>query len=110
MTIGPMRQRVTLQTNTPTKDALNQDVPHWTVVGTYWAEVVTLSGRELENARQLKATVTHRVRTRYVGPISAAQRFLWNGRVLNIEFINNVININREYQILCTETAVPAGT
>lgn len=107
---GPMRQRVTLQSLTKSKDSYGQEIEVWANVGTYWAEVVTLSGREAVNAQQIKSEATHRVTMRYVTSIVASQRFLFGSRQLKIEWLNNVAQRNREYVILCSEVQVPVGT
>lgn len=105
-----MRQRVTLQSFTVTgRDAYGEETKSWADVGTYYAEVVTLSGREAVNAQQLRADASHRVRMRWVGPILPDQQFLWDGRTLHILHVNNVDNRNREYQILCREVVVPTS-
>lgn len=110
MKVGPMRQRVTLQTLTKSKDRYGQEIEVWTTVNTYWAEIVTLSGREAVNARQIKAESTHRITMRYEGTvIDETMRFLFNSRVLKVSWVNNVEQRNREYLILCTEVKSPTG-
>lgn len=116
MKAGPLRQRVTLQSLTETTDSYGQRVQSWNTLGTYYAEVRQLSGREAVNAKQVKADTTHLVRMRYIGTLFAtpgilpSMRFLFNGIALNILFINNVDNRNREYQILAQETVSPVPT
>jgi len=108
--LGPMRQRVTLQSFTvSTWDSYGEEQKSWSDVGTYYAEVLTLSGREAVNAKQICAEATHLVRIRWIGPVDPSQQFLWGGRTLHILHVNNVDNRNREYQILCNEVVVPAS-
>lgn len=104
-----MRQRVTLQSGTVTgQDAFGEQQTEATTVGTYWAEVSMLSGREAVNAAQICAEATHKVRMRYVGPILPDQWFLFGGKRLNIKSVDNIDNRNREYLILCQEVVVPS--
>jgi SPP1 family predicted phage head-tail adaptor len=49
------------------------------------AEVLQLSGRELERARQLVADVTHQVTIRYRADVTARCWLVWNGSRLDNE-------------------------
>lgn len=108
--VNELRRRVQLQSNVPAATGYGQRQPNWQTVGTYWAQVRPLSGRELENARQIKAEVTHRITLRYQGPaapLNPTQRFLLEGRVFNIVSVVNVDERNRQYDCLCTEQVTP---
>lgn len=108
--IGPMRQRVTLQVLTVSgRDSYGAEIRDWTDLGEYWAEVVTLSGREAVNAQQVQAGATHRVRMRRVREILPDQRFLFRGKTLNILSVDDVEFRGREYRILCQEAVAPAS-
>lgn len=113
---GPKRQRVSLQTLSESQDSFGQKIPSWTTQGNYWAEVKNLSGREAVNAKQVKADTTHQVTMRYIGALFTtpgllpSMRLLYKSRVFNILWVNNVDERNREYQLLCQEYVVPAGT
>jgi SPP1 family predicted phage head-tail adaptor len=107
MRAGPKRQRLTIQTCEQMADKYGQMRTTWTDAGTYYASVTFLSGRELVNATQVKADVTHKVEMRYIGPIAPTSRLVLKGRPFNIDSINNVKEINREYVILCHETVAP---
>ena len=68
-------------------------------------EIVTLSGREFEQARQVFATATHRVRMRPNSRVrlTTAHILIFQGRSLNIGHINNVDQVDRELVVLCDE-------
>jgi SPP1 family predicted phage head-tail adaptor len=111
MRIGRMRQRVTLQSLVETTDSYGQRIESWVTQGTYWAFLSSLSGRELVNAQQAKADVTHFLQMRYVGSLLAtpgalpSMRILFNGRVFNLSWVNNVDERNKTYEILAQEVA-----
>ena len=67
MRAGSLRHEVHYQTPTVTFDALNQDQSTWSTLKTYRAKVRTPNGRELVNAQQLKAVLTHVITHRYPG-------------------------------------------
>jgi SPP1 family predicted phage head-tail adaptor len=109
---GRLRHRVTLQTQgTRTANADGQlAVGGWTDVGTYWAEVRPLSGRELANAAQIKATVTHSVTMRYSGLIDATSRILFGARIFSVLSVLNAAEKNRRYDLIVQEIQVPVQT
>jgi len=115
MRTGPMRQRVTVQTLAESQDNYGQKIQSWTSTGSFWAEIKNLSGRELVNAKQVKADASHQVRMRYVAalfPTSGllpSMRLLFGASVYHILWINNVDNRQREYLLLCQEIVSPSA-
>ena len=97
---GSLRHRLVWQRQADTSDPMNEPGGDWTTLTTIWADVEPLGGRELWNARQVKATSTHRITARggarTVGSppaatqIRASDRFSFEGtgRVFNIVVIN----------------------
>ncbi|SIO60152.1 phage head-tail adaptor, putative, SPP1 family [Singulisphaera sp. GP187] len=100
---GTLRKRVTLQSATEAPSTDGQMIPTWADVGTYWASIRTPTGREVFNAAQIHATLTHVLEMRYIGPIEPTQRFTFKSRTYDISWINNVDERNREYVIYVTE-------
>jgi SPP1 family predicted phage head-tail adaptor len=101
-----MRFRVELQDFTVTRSALNQPLKNPTpvVLGTFWADISTLSGRELANAQQIKGNVTHKVTMRWVGiEIKPTYKFAFNGRTFQILWTDNVDQRNRTLLIYVVE-------
>ena len=104
--LGLMRHRVSRQVSSVTgRGPLGQNIVAWSTVGTYWARVENLTGRELVNAAQLKSTVKHKITLRVVGPISPDDRFLFEGtgRVFNVEFVYRTEERNGFYELWCSE-------
>jgi SPP1 family predicted phage head-tail adaptor len=104
MTIGPMRHRVALQSKGSTTSTTAQKRPEWTTVGTYWASIRQLNGREAINASRLQATATHVVEMRHVADVQpGTHRLMFNGRAFNIESANNVLERNRTLELMVKE-------
>jgi len=84
---------------------MNQPVQTWIVLGTLWAHVEPLSGRELFNARQLKALSTHKITIRGGHSIKTSHRFKFQGtgRIFGIDSVDRVDERNAYLTFVCTE-------
>jgi SPP1 family predicted phage head-tail adaptor len=112
---GRLRHRVTLQQlpANRTPSPRGQLPSNWATVATFWADVAPLQGRELSNAQQIKATVTHRLTMRWPGSsltITPSMRFTWGSRIFNIVAVLNADERNRRLDIIAEEQKVPPGT
>lgn len=104
MRAGKLRQRITLQTRSATRDALGQEVESWSDAGTYYGEVRPLVGRELAHAQQLRADITLAVAMRWPGfAPGPEQRIGYRSRILNIAHVLDLDERRREITLLCTE-------
>lgn len=99
---GRLRERVTIQHATETRNALGETVQAWTTFAERWASVDGLSSREVLLQGQQKTEVSHRVRMRYVDGMTQMMRLLWRGRVLEISSLLEHAN-SSEHELLCTE-------
>lgn len=114
MRAGPNRQRITLMRTNPTKtyDALNQDRSTPIAVGTFWAKVGGLNGKEVVAAAQLQGQVEGAITMRVIPaimPVTPADWFVFNGRKLNIVSVVNTDERNRELRILYNEQTTGNG-
>lgn len=100
---GPKRKRVTVQSQSITIDSYGQETKVWTDSSTHWAHVESLSGNFTENAGQQKDNLTHQVTMRWFAGLNPTQRLLFGSKILNIFYINNVDERNREYVVRCQE-------
>lgn len=113
MRSGPLRDVVRLQSYTTEADTFGQQVPTWTTVGTYRADINYFHGQEAVNALQQKAETTHRIEMRYIGPIDASMRILHTDprtgveRVFNILDVEDVQNLKERYVIKAKEVTQP---
>jgi SPP1 family predicted phage head-tail adaptor len=99
---GRLRERVTIQQASETRNAMGEVVQSWVTFAERWASVDGLSSREFLLQGQQQSEISHRVRLRYVPGMKATMRFLWRGRVL--EMTSLLEHGNRsEHEALCTE-------
>lgn len=102
---GQLRHRVTLQEAIRQRDG-GQLVPTWSAVAAgVPAAIQPLAGRELFAAKQLHATLTHKITLRYRAGVSAGMRIQHGSRVFQIESAVNVEEANVLLEILATEIA-----
>ena len=91
MQAGKLRHYVTVeeynQTGTGTR---GQQTGDWeTLYANVPAEIVNMTGRELEQARQVWATATDKITIRYHASITTKHRVSFDGQVFNIQSVNN---------------------
>ena len=99
---GKLRERVTIQRASESRNALGETVLAWATYAERWASVEGVSARESLTAGQSQIDVSHRVRLRYVDGLTQNMRFLWRGRKL--EIVSLLEHANRsEHEALCQE-------
>lgn len=108
MQAARLRQRITFESQSSSKDSFGQPVQSWSTVLTCWAAVEPLSGRELMAARQVASEITHRVIVRYQAALAVprtvmAYRVNFGGRYFDIREALNVEERDREVHLLCVE-------
>ena len=100
---GKLRERVTVQQATQTRNSLGEAVLSWADWQTVWASVDGVSAREALAAGQQDVTITHRVRMRYLNGLTQNMRISWGGRTLDIVSILEHNN-RSEHELICQET------
>jgi SPP1 family predicted phage head-tail adaptor len=84
---GELDQRVIVQRHVRVPDEGGGYAESWEDEATVWAKVEPIGGRERVQAQQTEAPVNYRITVRRRTDISAGDRLLWLGRVLNIRFV-----------------------
>lgn len=102
---GKLRTRADVQNRTTARDGYGDALETWGTAATVWAEVVSLSGRELWAAQQAQADVTTRVRIRYRSDVTVSPRtrIRIGTRVLNVQAAIDVDGRKRLLDLLCVE-------
>jgi len=108
---GQLRQRATLQRRAASVDAEGSPSEGWTNVGSIWADVQPVGGRELLMAGQLEVKLSHQVATRYRSDLAVTagaasghnMRLLWRGRVLDVQLVEDPEGRRRRLNLLCLE-------
>jgi SPP1 family predicted phage head-tail adaptor len=103
MIIGDLHHKITIQEQRGSvNDGGGNKIPNWVEVATVWANVTPTNGQTSVLVGKDTQQITHTVKMRYRA-ISKANRLLFNGRVLKIQYIINVNERNRELRLNCLE-------
>jgi SPP1 family predicted phage head-tail adaptor len=107
---GELRWRVSIEQNNRTQAANGQLTESWSSVIECWARIRTPTGRELLNAQQRKATLSHVITIRYqpsatsgVPAVDPKMRVNYKGRIFQISAVQNIDERNRQLDLHCTE-------
>ncbi|NBW14409.1 MAG: head-tail adaptor protein [Caulobacteraceae bacterium] len=82
--IGLMRERVLIQSPRIEQSPFGEATTEWVNVVEVWASVRGLNSREVLQAQQANAIVTHVVRIRLLDELTHQHRLIWRGRILEI--------------------------
>ena len=97
-----MRERVTIQAPSESRNMTGEATLSWENVGEVWASVDGLSSREVLQAMQANAIASHKVRMRFFPGISHEHRISWRGRNLEIASVTEREN-RTVHEILARE-------
>jgi len=103
MRAGEKRHRITIKKPTESQSGTGEVTTSWSTLGTVWASVQPISGREAIQADQAIAESTIRIRMRYVHGLDTDCRIIHKGRTLEISRAININETNSEYELLCFE-------
>jgi SPP1 family predicted phage head-tail adaptor len=102
LSIGALRERLTLQSPSRVDDGGGGATVTWEPVADLWAAVRAISGDERLRHDAVTARVTHEVWIRHRGDVVPAMRFSAGGRILDIVAVLDPGRRNR-LQCLCEE-------
>ncbi len=107
MRTGRLRTRLHIEEAAETRTSDGGVSPGWSSIGTAWAWVRGLRGRELFSAQQINPQTTHKVTMHYRGGLTSANRLVdkTSSRIFNIESVVNIDERNRVLELICTEVA-----
>ena len=97
---GRLRQRITLQAKSVTRDAMGGEVITWADQVTIWASAEPLRGREFFAAQQEQAEISIRFVIRYRSDVTTAWRVMWETRAYDIVEIIDIDGRHKEQQIM----------
>ena len=101
---GKLRERVTVQQATETRNAIGETVLAWSTYETVWASVEGVSSREALDAGKIDVQISHRVRMRYLSGMTQNMRLSWRNRTLEIVSLLEYGN-RSEHVLICQEAA-----
>ena len=103
MDAGTLRDRVTVQQATETRNSIGESLLSYTTFEVVWASVQGVSAREFLLAGQQQVEVSHRVKMRYLTGLTPQMRLSWRGRTL--EIISILEHENRSvHELICQES------
>ncbi|HEY3432546.1 MAG TPA: phage head closure protein [Rhodocyclaceae bacterium] len=108
MRAGNLRKRILIQSQSTTPDSVGGQEQVWTDIAPVWGSIETLSGRELAIAQAINTELTHKITVRYRPELAdpkivAALRAVYQGRIFNIQYSDNVDERNREIALIAAE-------
>ena len=106
MKAGKLRHKIEIQRNAGESSygAHGEITDNWAKDFDAWAEIMTLSGKELELARQNFPTATHSISMRFDSRLNNTRhRIAYAGRTFHIEHADNVDQRNIEWRLTCGE-------
>lgn len=99
------RHKISFQNRKSGKNERREPVDVWEDVLETYAYVQPVSGKEQFLSNQNYSTTTHKVRCRYSGLVKTDQRIKFGDRVFDIISAINVLEQNKELEILAEEVA-----
>ena len=103
---GARRHLVTLQTRTDTADSYGDAVASYTTLGTAWAEITMMTGRERFDAQQVQAESTHKLVIPYCtehAVLAENDRVTYDGRTFDITYVGDPDGRARDILIVAQE-------
>jgi len=100
---GRLRHKVVLQSRSNTQDDFGQPVESWTALGSIYAAIEPLSGRELMTRSGAAALASHKITIRHREGITPANRILFGVRLFDILLIVNPQEMNERLEMIVQE-------
>ena len=101
--IGTLRFRVILESPARIAEDGGAASYSWSSLGSMFARIKPIAGREIVAADGTSARVTHEVTLRHRDPIDATMRFIDGTRVLEIRAVLDMEGRRRWLRCLCEE-------
>jgi SPP1 family predicted phage head-tail adaptor len=104
MQAGKLDKRLDIEQPISTQDASGSPVVSWLAVGTVWASIEPIKGREALTSNQIIGTMDARIRIRQhplLSTMTPKWRLKYDGVIFNIVSIAHVSLGNREIEIMC---------
>lgn len=103
VTAGMLREKLFIQRETLTQDALGGDVKEFSSIGSTFGYVQPTGGGERFFGQQLEATITHKIVIRFRTNINPADRILLRGEPLQIRRILNLEMRDKFLELHCEQ-------
>jgi len=102
---GKLRHKITIESKLNAQDDYGALVESWSTYATAWASIEPVSGREYFQDGKVSAEVSARIMTRYISGVTNLMRVKFGTRIFGIVRINNILERNKEFELMCQEIA-----
>ena len=103
VSIGSMREQITIQTLGTTRDSGGGISSDYSDSQTIQASIKPLNGKEVYKQGKLQDNVTHEIMIRHNSSVTAKDRIKFGSRFFNIRSVMNVDERSRYMKILAEE-------
>ncbi len=105
MNAGRLRHRVTVQQKSVARTSSGAENVTWTNVGTFWARVQPLQGREYMEGRAQASDISTRILLRFQPgtTFTDAMRATWDGHTYQVVSVIEPDEARRELVLMCRE-------
>jgi SPP1 family predicted phage head-tail adaptor len=103
ISIGRLRQKVTLEKATSTTDNAGGCTETWASVVSFYADIRPSGGDEAYRQGKVQDKITHKVYCRWRSDIKTAYRLKYESRYFNIKSIKNIDERDRFLELTCSE-------
>ena len=103
---GDLRERVTIQRRSVTRDAVGAQIEAWQVRMTAYAMVAPMGAGEQYRRQQIQAKADWKITVRYTGDVIPSDRVNWRGRTFEVKGILNPDMRRRFLELACEELQV----
>lgn len=103
MSAGSRRSFINIEAPTTTTGDIGEPVITWSTYASAWASVQPRAGKETNKEPQIKAEVTHIIKTRFISGLNTKMRINFNGRIMGIDSIINIREESRNIEIMAVE-------
>lgn len=103
ITAGDLRERVTLQSVSTSRNAIGGLVEEWDDVDTIWARIEPMGAGEQWRRLQMNAQANWKITTRYRTDVTPQMRFEWQGKTFLIRGITSADERKRFLTFACEE-------
>ena len=103
MSAGSRRSFINIEAPTTTTSDIGEPVITWANFASAWVSIQPNTGKETNKEPQIKAEVTHIIKTRFISGLNTKMRINFNGRTMGIDSIINVREESRNIEIMAVE-------
>lgn len=106
MNPGDLRNKITIKVQPTDQDSYGgkiEDTALWNDFITCFAAILPIAGREFFIVQQVNATVTTRIKIRYISAITPGMRVVFGEKVYDIKSVLDIEERHKEIHLMCEE-------